>query len=725
MSVGIAKIAPRDTNLQADKNLVIISANESLSFTVYVYESTSKADKKAIKWIWVEEKYIAQLRAMTKENKFEHWGKWSLKEKKPLNLYGIGINYAKSTSINVSKLSNSVGKKYWIEAFILCPEFKHPVGKYFTIKGEPSILSSYFEGTAIGECNDLVKSKYGKTINLIINTHSLPDVSLSYHNYVLFEVDIYNKEKNKKVTKVPFRSYVDFAQGAKDLNGTIKMGIILEDSWRTDDEVAHNSGETRSYYAVIKATHYFNKDAVYKGEVIPGTKPGSTFTKPKGAPNGEHVAFTITKEDWEKDNSYLSFLGKPFEDVKAAAAKYQNTVINFKTIDSKDEQLPLYVQLPYTTQGEAIEARSMEVGKMLAAIKDKKYTCKETHPCKFTAIEVMVGKNEDGKKKPVVIFNENDDSTIEVNDNTTKIFSFVAGESKRETLEITLKDLSITDFGNDDGEIKCIAAEPHTIKNIIDASKVSPQWLVEKGSDTDKKYSTYEVEKNTVLLDMGYIFNKSYDNSVLNFLGHEASYLKSNQFGEALKNIWVVRYLIKIAKGESLYQSYFIPIGTCRYPSQLIRMAVYPDMKWVINLNYNISEPLYYNQTSTEMEYHQLSGADDMSGHIKNKREVATGKHISTAYQNQKSKFGLYVECEVGGSSKIKLGKDFAEKFRKMMAPFTWIVDKLDNDLGLSTAKSEQKKLKRSAKKGLLARLNKLPMSFELTAPNIGVGIGI
>ncbi|MDO6761666.1 hypothetical protein Q4566_15775 [Tamlana sp. 2_MG-2023] len=106
----------------------------------------------------------------------------------------------------------------------------------------------------------------------------------------------------------------------------------------------------------------------------------------------------------------------------------------------------------------------------------------------------------------------------------------------------------------------------------------------------------------------------------------------------------------------------------------MAKVAVYPKMKWTVDFNYNIKELLYYKQTPTEMEYHQLSGANDMSGNIKRKRDTATSKHISTAYQNQKSEFGLYVECEIDGSSKIKLGKDFAEKFRTMIAPITWIV---------------------------------------------------
>lgn len=736
MSVGIAKIAPRDTNLQTDENLVIIPASESINFAVYLYGNTKneQATVKAIKWVWVEEKYLSQLRAMTKENKFEHWGKWSSKEKKPLNLYGIDINYAKSTSINISNLSGSIGKKYWLEAFVLYPEFKHPVGKYFTIKGKPAILSAYFEGAAIGECNDLVKSKYGKTINLIINTHSLPDVTLSYHNYVVFEIDIYNKEKNKKVTKEPFRSYVDFAQGAKDLNGTIKTGIILEDSWR--NEVAHNnSDETKSYYAVIKATHYFNKDAVYNGEEIPGIKPGSSFTKPKGAPNGEQAAFTITKEDWEKKHWMEKIFGRNIVDVKAAAAKYQSTVINFKATDSKGEQLPLYVQLPYTTQGEAIETRTIEAGKMLAAIKDKKYTCKEYNPCKFTAIEVKVGE-----KTPTVIFNENEDknSDIEVIDNTTKIFSFIAGDSKKETVKITLKELSITDFGNDDGEIKCVAPVPHTKKNLIDATKVSPQWLVEKGNATDKKYSTYEVKKNTILLDMGYIFNKSYDNSVLDYLAFEQTYIKKGLLKDKLANLWVIRYLLKMVRNENLGQPYTLPINTCRYPNQAVRLNVYPDLKWVINFHYNIETPLYYDKTTALTEYsarfHEgldAHGRPLLVSSNSRERKKILDKEISNAlvgFLGQETKFQIGVQCQIGDSTALDLNKLFERKFQTMLAPLMWIRDFIDGTFGVSDAKKIQsgvKKQKVGKFNKLAARFNKHAMSFELTSPKIAMGLGI
>ncbi|WP_438712675.1 hypothetical protein ACSTS3_10685 [Aquimarina muelleri] len=739
MPSGIAKIAPRDNNLQADDNLVIIPANESLSFGVSLYSATKDIKKvtKEIKWIWVEAEYLDQLREIPKEVKFEHWGKWSGENKILLRIYGIGIDYAKSSAVNISNVSKQkhlVGKKYWLEAFVYYPEFKHPVGKYFVVKGTPCILNAYFEGIAIGNDYNLIKSKYGKTVNLLLDTHLLPDVSVNYHNYVVFEVDIYNHEKNKKVTKDPIRSVVDFAKETKDFNSKIKIAIIIEDTWRSD--AGHNnSDEVRNYYAVIKATHYFNKDAVYEGKAksngLFGNAEGTSFRQQ--SPNGELVAYTITKEDWEKNHWMEYIFGRSLSDVKKSAAKYESTEITFKTIDSKGEQLPVYIEVPYTTQSEAIEARNIEAGKMLAEVKDKKYTCKKYDPCKFTGIEVLVGKN-----KPTVIFNEEELSDQEITDNTTKVFSFVAGDSKKETVKITLKDLIITDYGNESGEIKCIAPEPHTIKNLIDATKVSPQWLVEKDTVSDKKYSTYEIKENTILLEMGYMFNKSYDNSVLDYLAFEQDYIKKGLLKDKIANLWVVRYLLKMIKNEKLGQPYHIPINTCRYPAQVINMLVYPDLKWVINFNYNINTPIYYANTEAKATYSARfhKGVDDygrpllVSSNTRERKKILD-KEISNSlvsFVGQETKFEIGVQCQISDSAVLDLNKLFERKFQSMLAPLMWIHDFIDGTFGVSDAKKIEdnvKKQKVGKFNKLLKRLNKLPMSFELTSPKVAVGIGI
>ncbi|GGX19212.1 hypothetical protein [Aquimarina muelleri] len=709
MPSGIAKIAPRDNNLQADDNLVIIPANESLSFGVSLYSATKDIKKvtKEIKWIWVEAEYLDQLREIPKEVKFEHWGKWSGENKILLRIYGIGIDYAKSSAINISNVSKQkhlVGKKYWLEAFVYYPEFKHPVGKYFVVKGTPCILNAYFEGIAIGNDYNLIKSKYGKTVNLLLDTHLLPDVSVNYHNYVVFEVDIYNHEKNKKVTKDPIRSVVDFAKETKDFNSKIKIAIIIEDTWRSD--AGHNnSDEVRNYYAVIKATHYFNKDAVYEGkEKSVGTSNiaiGAAFRQL--SPNGEIVAYTITKEDWEKEN-WMELI-RSSSNVKASAAKYESTEITFKTIDSKGEQLPVYIEVPYTTQSEAIETRNIKAGKMLAEVKDKKYTCKKYDPCKFTGIEVLVGKN-----KPTVIFNEEELSDQEITDNTTKVFSFVAGDSKKETVKITLKDLSITDYGNESGEIKCIAPEPHTIKNLIDATKVSPQWLVEKGTVSDEKYSTYEIKDNTILLKMGYMYNtKVAERSKVN--------------NALLDKLWLFNYFL-LSKKDA--QNYTIPVGTCRYTSQRILLQVYPDITWGISFSIGKIDSKYKEDWRSDLTDARKKAIKETKAF--NEQAIPDfSKKKEKAIRKLNLKLGINVSYN---DTKVDFAPDFGKKIHDIVYAFAKAKELIDSMTG-NQYDEKTKKLKYqervqtlAKKRGSkwLSKLSKLPISIQVYEPALSFG---
>lgn len=198
---------------------------------------------------------------------------------------------------------------------------------------------------------------------------------------------------------------------------------------------------------------------------------------------------------------------------------------------------------------------------------------------------------------------------------------------------------------------------------------------------------------------------------------------------------------MKWIKGETIAQTYFVPVTTCRYPNQIVKIRVFPDMKWVFNFNYNIETPLYYKANTTLTEYY--SGFNE--GKIKegdNEREIVTSnnnkrkdilsKSISNNLQHfagRKTSFGLSVDCEVSGDGVISLSDEFSEKYRKMLSPIFWMVNKLDGDLGVSDARQEQARLlsSSSTKKGLLDRLtnSKFPMEFELKPPSLGAGIGI
>lgn len=153
-------------------------------------------------------------------------------------------------------------------------------------------------------------------------------------------------------------------------------------------------------------------------------------------------------------------------------------------------------------------------------------------------------------------------------------------------------------------------------------------------------------------------------------------------------------------------------------------------MKWVINFNYNIETPLYYKATTPLVEYYSDFNEGDINTSNNNKRKDILKKQISNelkSYVGSKSSFGIFVECEVSGEDEVfQLGGEFGEKYRKMLQPLFWMVNKLDGDLGVSDAKSEASKIRTGvAPKGLKARLSALPMSFTLLPPAIGVGLGI
>ena len=82
----------------------------------------------------------------------------------------------------------------------------------------------------------------------------------------------------------------------------------------------------------------------------------------------------------------------------------------------------------------------------------------------------------------------------------------------------------------------------------------------------------------------------------------------------------------------------------------------------------------------------------DINTSNNNKRKDILKKQISNelkSYVGSKSSFGIFVECEVSGEDDvIKLGGEFGEKYRKMLQPLFWIVNKLDGDLGVSDAKT-------------------------------------
>lgn len=268
--------------------------------------------------------------------------------------------------------------------------------------------------------------------------------------------------------------------------------------------------------------------------------------------------------------------------------------------------------------------------------------------------------------------------------------------------------------------------QPKEIQEAFKGISVSGIQGLQEGTDF-----TIDEGNDSITLKLKYQYNKSYDHKIANYLYGKQEYLSEGLLNDNFKNVWVVRYLLKFIKKEQIHQTYFVPVTTCRYPNQIAGVRVFPDMKWVINLNYNIETPLYYNATTPLEEYYSGFNEGKINTQNNNTRKDILDKKIANHLQHyvgRKTSFGLYVECEVSGEDDvIKLGGEFAEKFRNMFGPLFWMVNKIDGDLGVSDARSENTRLQASpaTQKGLMARLKTLPMSFELNPPSLGVGLGI
>ncbi|WP_312389249.1 hypothetical protein [Chryseobacterium sp.] len=255
---------------------------------------------------------------------------------------------------------------------------------------------------------------------------------------------------------------------------------------------------------------------------------------------------------------------------------------------------------------------------------------------------------------------------------------------------------------------------------------------------TDADYSLDEAS-DSITLNLKYNYNKSYSNEIARYLLKEQDFLSGGILNDNVKNLWVVRYLLSWVKGEPLEQTYFVPVTTCRYPNQIAQIRVFPDMKWVLNFNYNIDTPIYYKASTALETYYSGYNEGTIRDADGNERPIVTanstrrGEIIDSNITNMLQRntgrltsFGLSVECEVSGQDDvINIGKDFAEKYRQMLSPFLWMVNELDSRLAVSSAREEANNIRTGRNSGLLARLNKLPMSFELKPPSLGVGLGI
>lgn len=689
--------------------------------------------------------------------------------KENINELGIGQQYKAGKSIEITPDQNDV----WLGNFHRMEVFSTRPNKglffYFVTIDKPKIYLAYFDKQNIKPevknftINDGYYS-YGEVIKFYVATHMLPmkigeqysekygkiDTETSFEN-LEFEIELTDENHNPLLDEPILKGkLVDYSPIVKDAEGYTRIStgtaniqyefpILIDSKWK--DDIHTKDEKTKTYSVTIKITNTnTKKEYSYTPDLnsvrrIADNKRDFDDVEVSPAFMVKYESMdTILSQMEEKKNNMIQYIGDIDYNYKETnPCAYSKIVINN---DEKDFE----IFNEYALTGKDVKDRTEGFLDIVCGdkeTKDIKVTAKFLKSKEAQEEHVRTDKN--GFKCQMILNDGKPHNGIrDVFKMDWVVGQWVPSRDPALFAEHYMKKIGVKrpqffhpsngasspkiEWDKSDQEAKGI--ESSDKKNYENITVAGVQGLAE---ETD--YTISEAN-DSITLKLKYKYNKSYDEKVTNYLFGGQEYLKNGILSDNFKNIWVVSYLIKWVKNEQIAQNYFVPVTTCRYPNQIAKIRLFPDMKWVINFNYNIETPLYYKTTTPLVEYYSGFNEGDINTSNNNKRKDILKKQISNelkSYIGSKSSFGIFVECEVSGEDDvIKLGGEFGEKYRKMLQPLFWMVNKLDGDLGVSDAKSEASKIRTGvAPKGLKARLSALPMSFTLLPPSIGLGVGI
>ena len=388
--------------------------------------------------------------------------------------------------------------------------------------------------------------------------------------------------------------------------------------------------------------------------------------------------------------------------------------------DTTNDYVPIpgqwFFKVKWDKMSTILEKIELEKTNMIAAVGDIEYTVKEYDPCGYSKITIS-----EGKRPPFTIFDQ--EKLKKAGDKTQTFYEIIAGEKPKKVV------IKVHELENE--KVKCDGVllpenEKHdTLKNVFlmkqliqpqltngEYTKVADQYkgtnpvagnsidgAIIQGWELNKAYE-YSKEKKTatlILKDIKYQFNKTYDTNIANFLG-----LGENRgfVDTAVDTAWIFRYFFFWK--EVNRQTYFVPIATCRYPNQLVKIAVYPKIEWGIDFDFGVSRPkdkilVHKRETLGDMLLFSPPKDDDT---------IKYNVDIGFVYLIDKEK----VEFEISQLKKLLSIITFTLKART----------KIQRIIGGSKKSANKSASKLTGK--LLKRFAKFPFSLEILSPAISSG---
>lgn len=647
------------------------------------------------RWAFIYDFFYKNLEKAKQEDITENlWGPLSGGKEK-IAKYGLGLKYKQGSSLvfNPQAYSYYFGFKQRVELFSENPG----TGFYFYIVpvDKPKISYAYFTKS------EEVK-RYGESVTLQIMLHAYNLDEKNKYKAKLYlleetsakgltETDDFEDNNLWKEPKV--YNISNNVRADDDWNSYINTTFPIEIEWKKNQNVKKN------FTVVLEIYRYWNEPGMIYG--------------------------TNSKE--ERVN-YKNYADDPTSDL----IEYDPKVLGLKDIDDKNSISSRFI-VSEELMDHYLTRIEQEKNNMIQYIGDIEYNQREFDPCGYSKITV---KDEDDKERdPLVIFDEM--AAAGSIDKTEQSFAIITGDT-RKNISITLDKLTTQDTfcqglllgdGQKHSEKKNVfqvdkvyAALKNGATHVRQADATHHEQQRSAGvattkeneNDTDvvktnnayqvavaqqwKEGADYKIDSNEkITLMLRYLYNKTAFESA-------QAYTNSKYTNEVMNTMWTLRYFILSSNNK---QTYFLPISTCRYPNQIARIAIYPDIEW--ELAALIAVPLWKKTTFK----------------FQSTREDLRGYHGRFGFKHVKKELSVEAETEakVGADFTLKAsasGKDYEagykieKSIKKVIGAFNAVYEKSE----IFDGTNEDVTQSAAYKKGVLKKFE-----FNIDPPNVAVAL--
>lgn len=627
---------------------------------------------------------------------------WALNQGQE-NIAYLGMNKHYKIG-NSLKISNAKSKSYYYgySQLVLIFTDKPEDAFYFYLVPitTPSINYAYFKDSE-------KKWQYGDIADLTVQFHNIPyydDNTTKEKSALIFVVEdnAKNRAWNEKSKLKDIKEASVFSQDCKmtanrtGANKEVHLQILLDyENWRKGEH------KEKTFSVIV---------AVYEVE-------SGFFT------------------DTEKVVYFRNFLIDPTNDL----LNYNSALLGMKDTDAKKGSISSRIVVNKDFMSELLRKKEVEKNNMIQYIGDIDYTHKEHNPCGYSVIKVKEDKRE------ATIFDENKKLDEKIKDKTHSNFDIISGESpkkvsvtakwkkdaKSEEESIHLGDKYLCEKILNDGHKHLSSKDVFKMEHIVgqwvpsvDPSLFAERYMkklgihqptiyhpsnassapklewnkpdqdakgMEVSEQEQKKYEAvtvaeiqgltnkdYHIDGDSITLQLKYHYNKH--------IAEDSPIWGWGYAGEIAQNtvddhIWMFNYF-KLWDTNNIAQTYFVPVSTCRYPNQIARIRVFPNIKWKISLLLSDkSKPQSYASKGMPIDASKIKGTTPyhlkerriLHDHQQKARDATLKRQIGTSSYD----FDLVLSCIVDGHPYEKQ-KTIAQKIKTFVEVFKSVKETMD-----------------------------------------------